>query len=247
MKSLVQTAIGFCIVGALLAGSASASVIVGGTRVVYPLDQREVTVRLENDSKNPSLVQVWMDDGNADAKPGETKVPFLITPPIFRMEPRKTQMLRVIFSGDAALPQDRESVYWLNVLDIPPKAEQKADTNSLQFAFRTRIKVFVRPPKLQGTPDEAPRQLDWKVVPAPEGKGQALAVSNPTAYHVSFSEISVSSSGATYKNERGGMVAPRGKEIIPVPQMNGVKSGKVHYVAINDFGGAIEGDADIAP
>jgi len=124
MKSLVQTAIGFCIVGALLAGSASASVIVGGTRVVYPLDQREVTVRLENDSKNPSLVQVWMDDGNADAKPGETKVPFLITPPIFRMEPRKTQMLRVIFSGDTSLPQDRESVYWFNVLDIPPKAER---------------------------------------------------------------------------------------------------------------------------
>jgi chaperone protein EcpD len=57
----------------------------------------------------------------------------------------------------------------------------------------------------------------------------------------------VSSNGATYKNDRGGMVAPRGKEIIAVPQMNGVKSGKVHYVAINDFGGAIEGDADIAP
>ncbi|HVE10420.1 MAG TPA: fimbria/pilus periplasmic chaperone [Paraburkholderia sp.] len=248
MKSLVQTAIGFCIVGALLAGSASASVIVGGTRVVYPLDQREVTVRLENDSKNPSLVQVWMDDGNADAKPGETKVPFLITPPIFRMEPRKTQMLRVIFSGDTSLPQDRESVYWLNVLDIPPKAEPKSDANSLQFAFRTRIKVFVRPQKLPGSPEDAPRQLEWKLVPAPQGKGQALSVSNPTPYYVSFSEIDVVEGSQSWKNETGGMVPPRGTAVIAVPKMQNV-SGKatVRFTAINDFGGAMPGDAPLRP
>ncbi|AXF01242.1 fimbria/pilus periplasmic chaperone [Paraburkholderia hospita] len=230
----------------MAAGAAHASVTIGGTRVVYPLDQREVTVKLTNDSRNPSLVQVWLDSGDSNAKIDDSKTPFVITPPIFRMNAGRSQTLRIIYSGDA-LPQDRESVFWLNVLDVPPKADAKADANTLQFAYRTRIKVFVRPPKLQGTPDEAPRQLDWKVVPAPEGKGQALAVSNPTAYHVSFSEIRVSSNGATYKNDRGGMVAPRGKEIIAVPQMNGVKSGKVHYVAINDFGGAIEGDADIAP
>ena len=246
MKTIGRLLAGAGVACALFAGAAQASVTIGGTRVVYPLDQREVTVKLNNDSRAPSLVQVWMDDGNVDAKPGDSKAPFVITPPIFRMDAGKSQTLRVMYSGQA-LPQDRESVYWLNVLALPPKADARPDANTLQFAYRTRIKVFVRPPKLQGTPDGAPRQLDWKVVPAPEGKGQALAVSNPTAYHVSFSEISVSSSGATYKNERGGMVAPRGKEIIPVPQMNGVKSGKVHYVAINDFGGAIEGDADIAP
>ncbi|WP_405083874.1 fimbrial biogenesis chaperone [Paraburkholderia caribensis] len=198
MKTIGRLLAGAGVACALFAGAAQASVTIGGTRVVYPLDQREVTVKLNNDSRAPSLVQVWMDDGNVDAKPGYSKAPFVITPPIFRMDAGKSQTLRVMYSGEA-LPQDRESVYWLNVLDVPPKADARPDANTLQFAYRTRIKVFVRPPKLQGTPDEAPRQLDWKVVPAPEGKGQALAVSNPTAYHVSFSEISVSSSGATYK------------------------------------------------
>ncbi|MFC0695586.1 fimbria/pilus periplasmic chaperone [Paraburkholderia humisilvae] len=231
---------------ALTADSLQASVTIGGTRVVYPLDQREVTVRLENDSKNPSLVQVWMDDGNADSKPGEAKVPFVITPPIFRMDPRKTQMLRVIFSGDATLPQDRESVYWLNVLDIPPKAEQKADTNTLQFAYRTRIKVFVRPPKLPGNPEEAPHQLEWKLVHAPQGKGQALAVSNPTPYFVSFSEIDVVSGSQTYRNEAGGMVPPRGTAVITVPNMDAVPgSATVRYTAISDYGGALTGDAPV--
>ncbi|MEM5434159.1 fimbrial biogenesis chaperone [Paraburkholderia diazotrophica] len=246
MKAMYRWAAALGSMSALLMGVAQASVTVGGTRVVYPLDQREVTVKLNNDSPAPSLVQVWMDDGNADAKPSAGKAPFVITPPIFRMDASKSQMLRVMYSG-AALPQDRESVYWLNVLDIPPKADATPDANTLQFAYRTRIKVFVRPPKLPGSPEEAPRQLDWKVVPAPQGKGQALAVSNPTAYHVSFSEIDVTSNGRTFKNESGGMVAPHGKEIIPVPQMAGVQSAKVHYIAINDFGGAIEGDATLTP
>ncbi|GAB2874224.1 fimbrial chaperone [Paraburkholderia jirisanensis] len=246
MKALVQMAVGCSLVTALFAGGASASVTIGGTRVIYPLDQREVTVKLENDSKNPSLVQVWMDDGNAESKPGETKVPFVITPPIFRMEPRKTQMLRVIFSGDATLPQDRESVYWLNVLDIPPKAEPKADVNSLQFAFRTRIKVFVRPKKLSGSVDEAPRQLEWKLVAAPQGNGQALSVSNPTPYYVSFSEIDVVEGSQTWRNETGGMVPPRGTAVIAVPKLQAV-SGKatVRFTVINDYGGALPGDAPL--
>jgi chaperone protein EcpD len=234
------------IVAALAAGGAHASVVVGSTRVVYPTNQREVTVKLTNDSSNASLVQVWMDDGDANEKPAESKAPFVITPPIFRMDAGKSQTLRVIYGG-AALPQDRESLYWLNVLDIPPKADAQPDANSLRFAYRTRLKVFVRPPKLPGNPDEAPRQLDWKVVPAPQGNGEALAVTNPTAYHVSFSEISVTANGHTYKNDKGGMATPKGQSLIDVPKMNGVQGGKVHYIAINDFGGAIEGDATIAP
>ena len=114
MKLLGKMTMGVGFACALLAGSAHASVTIGGTRVVYPLEQREVTVKLDNDSRNPSLVQVWMDDGNPDAKPGEIKVPFVITPPIFRMDPKKAQTLRVMYSGEA-LPQDRESVYVLVV------------------------------------------------------------------------------------------------------------------------------------
>jgi chaperone protein EcpD len=246
MKLLRQTAMGIGFACALLAGNAHASVTISGTRVVYPLNEREVTVKLDNDSRDPALVQVWMDDGNASAKPGEIKVPFVITPPIFRMNPKKSQTLRVMYSGEP-LPTDRESVYWLNVLDIPPKASGAANANTLQFAFRTRVKVFVRPPRLAGTPEEAPAQLSWKLVPAADGHGQAVSVSNPTPYFVSFSEVDVVSAGHTYKNERGGMVAPRGTEVLPVAQMNSVPAdATVHYTAISDYGGALTGDAKLS-
>lgn len=239
----MTTAIGFACV--LLAGSAYASVTIGGTRVVYPLEQREVTVKLDNDSNNPSLVQVWMDDGDAAAKPGDIKVPFVITPPIFRMDPKKAQTLRVMYSGDA-VPQDRESVYWLNVLDIPPKATAVQNVNSLQFAYRTRIKIFVRPGGLPGKPEEAPAQLSWKITVSPDGDGQVLNVSNPTPYYVSFSEVSVESAGHIFKNEKGGMVAPHASAVMAVEKMNAVPAGaKVRYTAISDYGGAIDGEATL--
>ncbi|MFM0203874.1 fimbria/pilus periplasmic chaperone [Paraburkholderia fungorum] len=245
MKMLKKMTMGIGFACALLAGSAHASVTIGGTRVVYPLEQREVTVKLDNDSNNPSLVQVWMDDGDANAKPGDIKVPFVITPPIFRMDPKKAQTLRVMYSGDA-VPQDRESVYWLNVLDIPPKASAAPDVNSLQLAYRTRIKVFVRPAKLPGKPEDAPAQLNWKVAASADGKGQAVSVSNPTPYYVSFSEVDVESSGHTFRNEKGGMVAPHASVVLAVEKMNAVPAGaKVHYTAISDYGGAINGDATL--
>ena len=110
MKSLNRIACGLGVVAALIAGSAGASVTVGGTRVVYPLENREVTVKLSNDRAEPSLVQVWMDKGNADAKPGEASAPFVLTPPIFRMDAKKSQTIRMMYTGDA-LPQDKESVF----------------------------------------------------------------------------------------------------------------------------------------
>jgi chaperone protein EcpD len=246
MKSINRIACGLGLVAALLAGSAGASVTVGGTRVVYPLENREVTVKLTNDRAEPSLVQVWMDKGNADAKPGEASAPFVITPPIFRMDSKKSQTLRMMYTGDA-LPQDKESVFWLNVLDVPPNTAKNVDVNTLQFAFRTRIKVFARPKGLPGTPDEAAGKVSWTVVPAADKKGFDVKAINPTAYYVSFSEIDVASGSQTFKNDVGGMVEPGGTAQFPIKNLNAVPANAhVKYKAISDFGGALPFDLPLA-
>src|SRR4051795_2741969 len=72
---------------------AAAGVVVNGTRVVYPADKREVTISLHNTGATPSLVQAWIDAGDANSKPGESKVPFVLTPPLFRLDPTKVQTL----------------------------------------------------------------------------------------------------------------------------------------------------------
>jgi chaperone protein EcpD len=247
MKSISRIACGLGVVAALLGGVAGASVTVGGTRVVYPLENREVTVKLTNDRAEPSLVQVWMDKGNADAKPGEASAPFVLTPPIFRMDAKKSQTIRMMYTGDA-LPQDRESVFWLNVLDVPPKVAKTTDVNSLQFALRTRIKVFARPKGLPGTPEEAAGKVSWKLVPSADNKGYDVKAINPTAYYVSFGEIDVVSGAQTYKNDIGGMVEPRGTAQFPVKNLKSIPAdAHVKYSGISDFGGALPFDVPVTP
>jgi chaperone protein EcpD len=79
----------------LFAGSAHASVVIGGTRVVFLAQQGETTVRLSNESDKPALVEAWIDDGDVQSTPDTARTPFLITPPLFRMEAHKDQSLRI--------------------------------------------------------------------------------------------------------------------------------------------------------
>lgn len=48
-------------------GAVSASVVLDATRVIYPEDKSEVTVRMTNEGEQPKLVQVWIDDGDKQA------------------------------------------------------------------------------------------------------------------------------------------------------------------------------------
>lgn len=59
------------------------SVVIMGTRVVYPATQKSISIRLNNDNESPALVQSWLDDGDAAAPPESVHVPFIITPPYF--------------------------------------------------------------------------------------------------------------------------------------------------------------------
>jgi chaperone protein EcpD len=162
---------------------AAAGVVVNGTRVVYPADKREVTISLHNPGETPSLVQAWLDAGDPNSKPGESKVPFVLTPPLFRLDPTKVQTLRLVYTHDA-LPGDRESLFWLNVLDVPPRAAVNTELpNQLELAFKHRMKVFFRPAGLTGAAADAPARLTWKALTR-DGKLSGLQVNNPTPYHV---------------------------------------------------------------
>ena len=54
------------LLGAALLSSVHASVVVEGTRVVYPANEREVTVRMNNKGHGPVLMQAWVDRGTAE-------------------------------------------------------------------------------------------------------------------------------------------------------------------------------------
>lgn len=213
-----------------------ASVVIGGTRMVYPADDREITVKLTNEGSRPALVQVWMDEGDEKSTPDTADVPFTISPPIFRMDADKGQAVRIVYTRQP-LPADRESLFWINVLEVPPKAENGDDRNLLQFAFRTRIKLFFRPNGLSGDAATAPSRLSWKLIAGEGGKGHALQVSNPTAFHVSFAQVGLKQGGQSVGGQGGGMVAPSGTAVFPLKDVSQVSAdAQADFSVINDYG-----------
>lgn len=148
--------------------AAQAGVIVGGTRVIYDGAKKEMSLSVENPDKIEYLIQSWVEniEGN------NSKAPFVITPPLFRLDSGQKNILRIVGTGN--LPADHESLFWLNIKSIP--SVEKRD-NTLQLAIKTRIKLIYRPEALKGvSPEEVTDKLVWKK------QGNKLLVNNPTAY-----------------------------------------------------------------
>jgi chaperone protein EcpD len=229
---------------------AHASVVINGTRIVFPSNEREVTVRLSNDGTEPGLVQVWLDDGDQNAAPDKIKVPFVLTPPLFRIDPTKGQTVRMMYNGQA-LPQDRESLFWFNLLEVAPKPADDPDLNYMQMAFRTRIKVFFRPKALntQEQLDDAHAHLRWTLKRAADGI-YSLTLDNPTPYHFSLLKVGLvdAADKPLVETEEAGMAEPGKSVSFALKGLSAAPVGKfkVRYTFLNDYGGAVVKDADLA-
>ena len=225
----------------LVTGAANASVVIAGTRVIFPAKDGEVTVRLTNQNTTPALIEAWIDNGDAQSTPDKVSTPFLITPPLFRMEPNRDQSLRILFThSEQPLPTDRESVFWLNVLEIPPKPSgpQFQGKNYLQLAIRSRLKLFYRPAGLAGDPIKAASELSFNAA-STAGSG-ALVVHNPTPYYVTIAQITLNVGGTSHKVDTG-MVAPLSDLRVAIADLKQAPSAgsEVQYNCINDYGSSV--------
>ena len=200
---------------------ANASITLSGTRLVFDGKHKETSLAVRNGNAN-ILVQAWIESNTPN---DQGDLPLAVTPALAKMRPDGQQLLRVLYAGGKnALPQDKESVFWLNVQEIP---EGTNADGSLQVAVLQRIKVFFRPVGLAGTAENAPGALTWSI--ARDGAKPMLQITNPTAYHVSLSHITVGNGQPLPST----MVAPGDTVRLPFDGAG----PKLAFSSINDFGG----------
>ena len=211
--------------------STLASIVINGTRVIYPAEANEISIKLDNKGEKPVLVQSWIDNGDPKANPSNIQVPFILTPPINRVNAQTSQTLRLSYTGDK-LPKNKESIFWLNVLEIPAKTKNIDNKNQLQMAFRTRIKLFFRPKGLKGQANNAIKNTTWKKTT------KGIIVNNPTPFYISLSDLEIKVKKKKYiakKNDM--MLSPNSSkvfyfiDIIDIP-----KNSDVIVKYINDYG-----------
>jgi P pilus assembly chaperone PapD len=171
------------IVGLLLASvSVQANIVINGTRVIYPEKNKDVVVQLINNGRDSSLVQAWIDDGDINSTPETANVPFLLSPPVVKVSGDSGQQLRITKVG-APLVADRESIFFLNVLDIPPTPENLQGANTLQLAIKSRIKMFYRPSGLKTTANSSIDSIELQAV------AKGFNVVNKSAYFFTLANV----------------------------------------------------------
>ncbi|WP_333609854.1 molecular chaperone [Pantoea piersonii] len=197
--------------------AAHAGIVMGETRVIFQEGKKEATLSVTNkDEDTPYLIQSWIE--NYDSK-NKNPVPFIVTPPLYRLDAGKENILSIYYNG-LPLPEDHESVFWLNVKSISPSSRDQS--NQLQINIKSKFKLFYRPRGLTGSAANAWRQLTFR------HEGDQLIGHNPTPYFVSFYTLSVGG----HEVQQPGMIGP-GEE----RRWTAANSGPVTWAAINDFGG----------
>lgn len=207
-----------CLTTIAYAGNtAIGGVSLGVTRVIYPIEAKQVSLPVINHSKNDRyLINSWIEsDYQKKSKD------FLITPPLFVAEANTENTLRIVNVANN-LPLDRESVFWVNVKSIP--SVNKADLESknlLQLAVLSRIKLFVRPNNLPYKSEKALEMISF------EKGSHGIVVDNKSPYFISFVNIYIGD-----KKQPNIMAAPFEKTTI-----SNVSGQKFSYQTVNDFGG----------
>lgn len=190
-----------------IAGAAHADLGVEHSRLIYPAGEASVALRLWNKGERPSLIQAWIDMGDRSAKPETLRAPLMATPPVFRLNPGQSRDLMVREVSAQSLPQDRESLLWLNVLDVPARAPVTAAGADPEYAVNWRLKVFYRPSGLGGTAAEAASALSWRWKPDPQGTVH-LQADNRSPFHVSLAGLSLGDVPLPLTPDRA-VIAPR--------------------------------------
>lgn len=211
------------------------NVVMTGTRVIYPAEQKEKTLQFSNNADQSYLVQIWLDKDNPQSTPETADAPFLINPQVFRINPKRGQMVRMVYTGDAILPTDRESVFYLNFKQIPALEKNKLDQNMLVLLVKSRIKVFYRPKTIIGPPEDSFKTLTYSLV-----KDQHLTwleVNNPSGYYVTATQATVKNNVLQAKAIDVGMIPPKSTARWKLDQSLVQEVGtEVTLRLVNDYG-----------
>lgn len=199
-------------------------VYLGSTRIIFPSSATSESLSVTNSSKKETwLVRSWISLGDSDDEKNNN---FIITPPLYRLDPQSTINLKINRLSDS-FPKNKESLFYINAMIIPPIDKKSTDSTKIQFSINNKIKMFYRPESInsQNNVEEAYNKISVKK----ELKGFTLK--NPTPYYITLTQMQIDNNKS--EGYEGLMLSPFGSEYLKcVKNCNNVK-----FKIINDFGG----------
>ena len=211
-----------------LINNANAAIGLDRTRVVFDGNKEAVSMSITNNNTQlPYLAQGWIEDEQGN----KITSPLIVLPPVQRLEPGKKSQVKVqALPAVKSLPQDRETVYYFNLREIPPRSDK---ANSLQIALQTRIKLFYRPASI--VPSQQERSDPWQKQLILTREADDFQVNNPTPYYITLIDARSSKEGKTSPGFEPLMVPPKGTLKLGVSAA--ALGSKPWLTYVNDYGG----------
>lgn len=198
------------------------------TRVIFRAENKSATAGIQNQGNRPYLVKAEVL--NVPGQDAPAAVPFVVTPPLFRLEPDSQYTVRILPQGTTPPPDDRESVFYLSFLAIPPgnKSGGQDDTAvsaRLSVGLQTMIKLFYRPAGLKMSAHEAQGKLTFSA------RQETVVMDNPTPYYLTLNTLTLRGQNIDLAAP-GAMIAPFSSKTYHVYG----KNDTAVYTVIDDYG-----------
>ncbi|HBO22406.1 MAG TPA: fimbrial protein [Providencia sp.] len=212
----------FCLIS-LVSISAYSAVTLDRTRIIFPGAAKSINVTITNDNPEEAyLAQSWIEDLQGKKL---TKGAILATPPLQRIEPSSNSLVRLSLTPEfSKLPQDRESVFYFNLREVPPRS---IDGNTLQIALQSRVKLFYRPASILS---ESETKWAHKVTLTKIAKG--YRINNTTPFYLTVIGLGKSKTAAEQNAFNVVMVPPKSTHDLESPLL-----ATPYLTYINDYGG----------
>jgi len=227
MKIIKHLSFSFLTMATLIA-TAHASVVMTGTRIIYPAGGHEKIVQLSNRDSYQNIVQAWIDKGEKNSTPGNADNSFVLTPQMFRIEPQGGQIIRMKYVGPK-LPEDRESLFYFNFVQIPSLKTSEQGANKVVLVLDNRVKVFYRPDHLNGNVNDLGHEIKVKA----DGLN-SVTIENPTGYFVNLRRAEMTVNGNKLSFANGAVVAPKSIQKIELPK--GKRTSPLTLKIVDDYG-----------
>lgn len=200
-----------------MTSSSIAAFTLSGTRFIYDEARNNITVEVSNANRESFGGQVWVDN----ASQASSDVFFTPAPSFFKIGGGEKQIVRIL-NVNPELPKDRESLFWLNVQEIPPAP--KEGENVLAIALNTQVKLIYRPKQLKDGRSKAEQNL----------LANRTTLKNPTPYFFAITSIKVNGKEIKLSHELD-------KNLSQMPPFSEINlgrelSGKISVEAIDDYG-----------
>lgn len=208
----------------MLALSVQAAVNINTTRVIFNHGETQRSVMLVNDGDYPVVVQSWVDDGSPEKGPSQARAPFVVLPPVLKIRPGEQRELRIMTTGKG-LDDDRESLFWLNVYQIPPEMKTPQAGEKVRLALRNQLKVLWRPKNIGVLTEKTINLLSFRY------EGGAIYAVNDSSWNITLANVTFGDYSTT-----GIVVSPHSRRVIFKMTTPEMRNNKINFTVINDEG-----------